>query len=102
MLYITANIFGKNGIPGEFKEYEFKVLKIFKKHGGEIITTYVPVRDPATNHTPDEIHVLRIESQAKFQMFIQDPERIKMAEERDGVIKRTDVFISEEIINYFE
>ena len=36
MLYITALIYGKNKIKGEFKEYESKTLAIFKQHGGEI------------------------------------------------------------------
>ena len=102
MLYITVHLYGKNGTPGEFKEYESKALKIFTQHGGEVIIAYVPTRDPGVSDIPDEIQILRIENRAKLEMFMKDPERIKMAEERNGVIKRTDVFISEEIINYFE
>ena len=102
MLYITVHLYGKNGTPGEFKEYESKALKILRQHGGEVIIAYVPVRDPGVGDVPDEIQILRIENRAQLEIFMKDPERVKMAEERNNVIKRTDIFISNEIIDYVE
>jgi len=102
MLYITVHLYGKNGTPGEFKDYESKALKIFRQHGGEVIIAYTPVQDSGVDNIPDEIQILRIENRARLEVFMKDPERVKMAEERNSVIKRTDIFISEEIINYFE
>ena len=100
MLYITVNLFGRNGTREEFEEYENKALKIFRRYGGEIIIAYIPVRNSETDDIPNEIHVLKIENRERFETYLKDPDRLKMAEERNSVIKRTDIFMSEEIINY--
>jgi len=102
MLYITVKLYGKNGIHGEFKEYESKALKLFKQHGGEVLVAYVPSRDSENEDIPDEIQILRIENQTKFEAFMHDPERVQMSAERESVIKRTEVYISKEIIEYAE
>ena len=102
MLYITVKLYGKNGIPGEFREYENKALKIFKQHAGEVLVAYVPVREPGNADIPDEIQILRIENQARLDEFMQDPERTKMAAERERVIRKTELYISQELVNYPE
>jgi len=97
MLYITVKLYGKHGIRGEFKEYESKALKILRQHGGEVIIAYVHRRD---SENEDEIQLLKIENQTKFDLFMHDPERVKMSAERESVIKRTEVYISKELIDY--
>jgi len=100
MLYITVKLYGKTGMRGEFREYESKALKIFRQHGGEVIVAYVPSRDSESVDIPDEIQILKIENQTKFEAFMHDPDRAKMSAERESVIKRTEVYISKEIIDY--
>jgi len=100
MLYITVKLYGKNGIQGEFKEYESKALKLFRQYGGEVLVAYVPIRDSDDKDIPDEIQILKIENQTKFDLFMHDPQRVKMSAERESVIKRTEVYISKEIIEY--
>lgn len=100
MLYLTVHLYGHRGFPGEFKDYEQKALDIFKKHGGEVVVAFAPDRPSGTNEVPDEIQVLRIGSLEAFQSFMSDPERTRMAAERDAVIRRTDVFLSTELIAY--
>jgi len=100
MLYITVKLYGKHGIRGEFKEYESKALKILRQHGGEVIIAYVHRRDSENENVPDEIQILKIENQTKFDMFMQDPDRVKMSAERESVIRRTEVYISKELIDY--
>ena len=100
MLIITVHLYGKNGIRGEFKDYETKALSIFQKHGGEVVYTYVPLRNNNSVDIPDEIQVLKISNQEMFQKFMQDPERVSLAAERDSVIRKTEVFLSESMIEY--
>jgi len=100
MLYITVKLYGKNRIRGEFKEYESKALKLFRQHGGEVIVAYAPRRDSENEDIPDEIQILKIENQTKFDMFMHDPDRVKMSAERESVIQRTEIYISEEILDY--
>jgi uncharacterized protein (DUF1330 family) len=100
MLYVNVHLFGRHGIRGEFLEYEAKALEVFRRHGGEVVVAYAPI--PAANgaETPDEIQVLRISDRKAFDAFMQDPSRTAMAAERDAVIRKTEVFISEALIPY--
>jgi uncharacterized protein (DUF1330 family) len=100
MLYLTVKLYGRKGIRGEFKDYEAKALAIFRKHGGEVMVAYAPVPDPAQAEWPDEIHVLRIAGPAEFEAFMKDPERIGLAAERESVIRKTEVLLSQELIEY--
>ena len=100
MLYMTVHLYGRHGLAGEFREYEQKALDIFRKHGGEVIVAYVPAPSSGSAETPDEIQVLRIESRTALEEFMNDPSRVSMAGERDAVIRRTEVFLSDELIAY--
>lgn len=98
MLYITVMLYGKNGIQGEFKDYESKALNIFKQHGGEIIAAYRPISGGPD--TPDEIQILKIAGRAELDAFMNDPARLAMAGERNHVIRRTDTYLSDEMVEY--
>ena len=100
MLYITVMLYGKQKIKGEFKEYETKALNIFKKHGGEIIAAYAPVNDGSKEEMPDEIQILKIADQAELEKFINDPERLSMTDERNQVISKTVLYLSDQMIAY--
>lgn len=100
MLYVTVKLFGRTGIRGEFRDYEAKALDIFRRHGGEVLVAYAPTVDGNLAERPDEIQILKIPSRAAFEKFMHDPDRIGMAGERDQVIRKTEVYISEEIIDY--
>ena len=100
MLYITVHLFGRTGTRGEFREYEAKALNLFRKHGGEIVVAYAPAFDKGQLERPDEIQILKIADRSRFENFLNDPDRTEMADERNAVIKRTEVYISDEIICY--
>jgi len=100
MIYLTVHLYGKGGKPGGFKAYEQKALEIFRRHGGEIVVAYAPAPSSGSQEVPDEIQVLRIGSREAFDEFMHDPERASLAAEREAVIRRTDVFLSSEMIDY--
>src|SRR6188472_2993740 len=100
MLYINVHLFGRKGIRGEFLEYETKALDVFRKHGGEVVVAYVPMPAADGAETPDEIQVLRISDREAFDAFVQDPARVALAAEREAVIRKTEVYLSEAIIPY--
>ena len=103
MLYVTVKLYGRNGVRGEFLAYEQKALEIFKRHGGEVVVAYAPAPDKGGNAQadfPDEIQILRIADRENFDKFIQDPERIGLTAEREAVIRKTEVYLSAEIIGY--
>src|SRR6267142_1396609 len=96
MLFITVKLFGKTGSSGEFKEYEAKALKVFLKHGGEIVVAYRPLKAVGQAEIPDEIQILKIDDKSAFDKFMSDPDRTKMAEERTSA--REDNMSTKEII----
>src|SRR4051812_25809702 len=100
MLYLTVKLFGRTGIRGEFKEYETKALALFRKYGGEVVVAYAPTLDENQVEIPDEIQILKIPGRTELENFLQDPERLNMSGERDKVIRKTEVYISDEIIAY--
>jgi hypothetical protein len=103
MLYLTVKLYGRNGVRGEFFAYEQKALDIFKRHGGEVVVAYTPAPDnggKAQADFPDEIQILRIADREAFDRFMQDPERLGLAAEREAVIRKTEVYLSGEIIGY--
>lgn len=100
MLYATVKLYGRKGIPGEFRDYEAKALAVFRKHGGEVLVAYAPIPDPAQAEWPDEIQILRIAGHDDFERFIKDPVRLALASERDAVIRKTEVFLSRELVQY--
>lgn len=100
MLYLTVHLYGRQGLPGEFKAYETKALKLFQKHGGEVLVAYRPQQAPGATDVPDEIQILRIADQASLDRFMSDPERVALAAERDGVIRRTVVYTSATLVDY--
>ena len=100
MLYITVHLYGRNGIPGEFREYEKKALDIFKRHGGEVVVAYTPARGSGSGDVPDEIQILRIRDKAALEGFMGYPDRAGMAAERESVLRRTEVFLSGEMVEY--
>ena len=36
-LYLTVHLYGWQGVPGEFKDYEQHALDLFRRHGGEVL-----------------------------------------------------------------
>ena len=100
MLYVTVHLYGEMPAGAGLREYEKKALGIFKRHGGEVMVASSPLRVPGQRDIPDEIQILRIPDRAGFDAFMADPERAGMAEERERVIRKTEVFLSGEIIAY--
>ena len=100
MLYIIVHLYVVKNAEEKMYAYEKKALNVFRKHGGEVVTAFRPKSTNANETMPDEIQILRIESQKSFDTFMQDRERLTMAAERDAAIRKTEVFISGELVEY--
>ncbi len=78
--------------PGEetgLTDYETRVLALYPEHGGEVLQR---VRTDGSDGRPHEIHVFRFASQSAIESYMNDPRRLALAEERDRVVARTEVF----------
>ena len=100
MVYFAVHLHAFPGAIKKMKNFENKELKIFRKNGGEVLSAFRPNNFGKDESKPDEIQLLRIKSLKKFEIFLKDPERVKLYGERNTAIKQTKVFISEKILSY--
>ena len=99
-VHIVVHLFAANGAKEGMKAYEEKALRIFRRHGGEILAAFKPDSKSGDKPAPDEIQILRIRSREDFEKFMNDPDRVGMSDERNRVIAKTEVFISKEDVAY--
>lgn len=99
-IHIIVHLFAVNGSTEGMKAYEDKSLRIFRKHGGEIVAAFKPDLNLEGKSNPDEIQVLKIHSMEAFKKFLNDPERTGLSDERDRVIAKTEMFISKADVPY--
>jgi uncharacterized protein (DUF1330 family) len=69
--------------------YEDRVLKLLHEHGGTVVQR--AVSDGAEGR-PHEVQLFQFESQAGLDSYLADPRRTALAEERDRVVARTELF----------
>jgi uncharacterized protein (DUF1330 family) len=102
MVHIIVHLFAAPGQKEGMKSYEDKVLRIFRKHGGEIVAAFKPSArlQLGGQPDPDEIQILTINSMEAFEGFKSDSERLDLSNERKRVITRTELFISKDEIIY--
>ncbi|MGI9822054.1 hypothetical protein [Agromyces sp. Marseille-Q5079] len=78
--------------PGEeaaMSAYEDRVLALLGTHGGEVLERLRG--DGAAGH-PHEVQSFRFPNQASLDAYLHDPERLALADERDRVVARTELF----------
>jgi len=69
--------------------YEDRVLALVPEHGGAVLQR--AMSDGADGH-PHEVQLFRFASQADLDGYLVDPRRSALAQERDRVVARTELF----------
>jgi hypothetical protein len=69
--------------------YEDQVLAFVPDHRGEVLER---VRGDGSLGHPLEVQIYRFADQSALDAYIADPRRVALADERDRVIARTDLF----------
>jgi uncharacterized protein (DUF1330 family) len=81
MIYITQLIYHKKGKKKLFESFEKSVLPLLGKHGGQLLFRCAPPSRfyrSATIEKPDEIQLIRFESEEQFRAYVADEDRIKL------------------------
>ena len=102
MLVIIVHLTIHPGQEATFHAYESQALACFRAHGGKVLAAFRPRADASGKPTPDEIHVLRIGSEEQFAAFRADPPHHAQAELRTQAIARTEIFVSQEVVEHKE
>jgi hypothetical protein len=71
------------------EEYEDRVLGLVSEHRGAVLQR---ARSDGVEGRPNEVQLFRFEDSDALQGYLDDPRRLALAEERDRVVARTDVF----------
>ena len=81
MIYITQLIYLKKGKKKVFESFEKGVLPLIQRHGGQMLFRSAPpsrsIRS-ASIEKPDEIQLIRFESEEQFRAYVDDEDRMKL------------------------
>ena len=104
VLIIIAHLFIHPGQEAAFRAFETQALARFCArfcaHGGEVLAAFRPRPTADGTPTPDEIHVLRIGLEEAFAAYRADPALLALADLRAQAIARTEIFLSQETVEY--
>ena len=88
-IVLCCLLWASEGLEDDLSAYEDAVLPLIGDHGGEVLQR---ARGDGSEGRPHEVHLYRFPSQAAIDAYIADPRRLALADERDRVVARTDVF----------
>ena len=100
MIYITQLIYHRKGKKKVFESFEKAVQPIVHRHGGELLFRFAPpsrsIRS-ASIEKPDEIQLIRFESEEQFRAYVADKDRIDLLTLKQESV-RTQILIKGEPI----
>ncbi|HKH93708.1 MAG TPA: DUF1330 domain-containing protein [Gemmatimonadaceae bacterium] len=98
MIYLTVQLNYVTGHDAEGAEYERMVLSYWREHGGEVIAAFRPVAWADGTRAADEVQLLRIPSREQLDAYLADERRVALAPVRERSIARTDLVMSEALV----
>ena len=88
-LTLCCLLWAHPGTEADLVAYEDRVLALLPEHGIDLIVRAI---GDGAGVRPIETHVYRLPGQAALDAYIADPRRTALADERDRVIARTELF----------
>jgi len=86
---LCALLWARPGCEGALAGYEDQVLAVLVDCGGRVLQR---LRSDGTDDAPCEVHVVEFTSRRDFDAYLADPRRAALADRRDAVVARTQVF----------
>jgi uncharacterized protein (DUF1330 family) len=93
VLTLCVLLWAKDGQAGNLMRYEDTVLELITHHYGGVLVSRVRCQTTPTG--PDEVQVIQFPDQAALDSYSADPRRQALAAERDRVVARTEVLVSQ-------
>ena len=98
MIYLVVHLVYVAGHEAEGAEYERTVLAYWREHGGEVLGAFRPAAWADGTRAADEIQLLRIPSRAQMDAYLADERRVALAGVRDRSVARTELIMSEAMV----
>ena len=99
MIYLVVRLTYVAGHEAEGAEYERTVLAYWREHGGEVIAAFRPAAWADGTRAGDETQLLRIPTRAQMDAYLADERRAALAAVRDRSVAKTELVMSEEMID---
>lgn len=88
-ILLCCLLWARDGEAEGLSRYEDTVLVLVPRHGGEVVQRVV---GDGTGGSPHEVQLYRFPDRAALDAYVADPARVALADERDRVIARTELF----------
>ena len=87
-LELCVLLWAAEGRDAELEAYEDTVLALVPRHGGRVVSRVVRADD---GDGPREVQVLHLPGEEALQSYLQDPDRVALADVHRAVIARTEL-----------
>jgi len=88
-LLLCCLLWAREGQEAGLEAYEDRVLSCLPDSGGEVLQR---VASDGAEGRPHEVQLYRFPSRQALDAYLRDPRRVALAEERELVIARTELF----------
>lgn len=88
-LTLCCLLWARPGAEADLVAYEDRVLALLPDHGIELVMRAIA---DGSDGRPIETQVYRVPSQAALDAYVADPRRTALADARDRVVSRTEMF----------
>jgi len=88
-VFLCCLLWARQGEADGLRIYEDRVLTLLPEHGGQVLQR---ATSSGEDGHPDEVQLYRFPSQASLDSYLEDSRRIALADERDRVVERTELF----------
>ena len=89
---LCALVWARPGCEQTLAAYEDDVLAVLVDCGGRVLQRLRSDGTDPGGETPSEVHVVEFASNEDVEAYLADPRRAALAERRDAVVARSQVF----------
>lgn len=94
-LELCVLLWASEGNEEALSRYEDTVLALVPKHGGKVVSR---VRSLSQGDGPLEVQVIHMPDESALQAYMQDPERLALADVHREAVARTELLRVETIV----
>ena len=94
-LKLCVLLWASDGQEDELTRYEDTVLELIPKYGGEVVSR---VRRIDLEDGPLEVQVIHLPDESALQAYMEDPDRLALADVHRRVVARTELIHVETLV----
>ena len=84
-------LWAHEGRDADLSAYEDQVLNLLNEHHGQVVQRARTVPRNTSSDEPTEVQLLRFDSEAALDSYMQDPRREALADQREKAIAMTEI-----------